>query len=140
MTAFIAPFNAQHVWLVTDRRDLRAMADKLEALGPAWSLVDDGEVLACAGLGMMWPGAAEGWAIVRPGLTARQRLQVARAFLAGVPRRMADAGLRRLQASVIADNDLGVRLARRLGMDEEGRMRRYGPGGEDHLRFALVAA
>lgn len=140
MSAFIAPFAAAHVALVTDRKDLHGMAGQLERIGPAWTLVDDGDVLACAGYGSMWTGTAEGWAIVRSDLTRLQRLRVARAFLTDVPRRVKDAGLRRLQASVVADNGLALRLARRLGMSEEGYMRRYGPQGEDHIRFALVTA
>lgn len=113
-----------------DKPDYRAL---LNVPGKAFSAFVDGEVKACAGLVMIWPGRAEAWALLSPELR-RDFLKVHNAT-----RRFLDTcGVPRIEANV----DEGFAKARgwieMLGFQFEGRSPKFTPDGRTVLRYARV--
>jgi RimJ/RimL family protein N-acetyltransferase len=100
----------------------------------ARTAADDDGVIACGGVRKLWTGVGEGWLFV----SRRRPPLMARALWRLLPNAMAELGLWRLQASVRADDPAALRLARWLGMTDEGGMRAYGTDGADYRRFAMV--
>lgn len=139
MTPRLIPFAAEHVALLTDDALQMSIAGEMARLGPGRTLVEDGRVVAAAGLARLWPGVAEAWLLLHRDLTPRQRLTVTRAISRGLPPLLREEGLRRLQASVRVDFERGRHLVEWLGMKPEGVMRGYGSDGADHVRYAWVA-
>lgn len=104
----------------------------------AFTLEDDGTILAVGGVHVMWFGAAEGWVLVSPDC-----LQMPASF-ARYAKRVFDGilqetELRRVQASIHVDDKRAYRFAQWLGFEDEGVMRKYGVEGDDYYRMARVA-
>jgi hypothetical protein len=135
----VVPFRASHMPAITERPDLRAAAPALEQAGGAWTLMGgEGGPIAAGGLAQLWPGVAEAWVAIRPGLSMADRVAVARTARR-VARVEADGrGFWRVQASAVAQRVPDCRLAEVIGMAAEGVMRRFGKDGADHVRFAWV--
>jgi len=51
-----------------------------------------------------------------------------------------ELGMRRVQALVHPDNPASVAVLERLGFEREGLLRRYRPGGEDRIMFAIYSS
>ena len=47
--------------------------------------------------------------------------------------------LKRVQASVHAEDHQAVRFARWMGFENEGLMKKYGPDGSDYYRMARIS-
>lgn len=109
------------------------MARYHERGGPAWTLRVGGEIAACYGVLIPWDGLGDVWALVTP-VGREHPLMVHRAIL----RALSCAGplrLRRLQADVREDFEVGHRWVRALGFQRESRMPAYGPHGEAFYRY-----
>jgi hypothetical protein len=107
--------------------------------GPGRTLeADDGTVLACAGITLIWPGLGEAWLLVKPDVARRYPVALYKAIVAGLHEMAATHHLRRVQAVVIAGYLEGERLAAHLGFTEEGLMRRYDVLGRDCVRYAWL--
>jgi hypothetical protein len=108
--------------------------------GPGRTLeADDGTVLACAGITLIWPGLGEAWLLVKPEVARRYRVTLYKAIVEGLREMIAAYHLRRVQAVVIAGFPEGERLAAHLGFTEEGVMRRYDVLGRDCVRYAWLS-
>ena len=141
----IVPYRAEHLlelvlqpaqaWLapiVTD--EYRAA---LERAGPAFTALDGGRVVGCAGIIEHWPGRGVAWAMlaadIGPGFVALHR--AARRYLdLKAPRRLEIAVERRFAA--------GRRWALLLGFERETPkgMRGYGPDGATYDLYARIRA
>lgn len=99
---------------------------------------DDMEILACAGVHLMWEGVAEGW-IVMSVHGYKSPRTIARYTDRLFDTIMKDNSLRRIQASVSAADQRSVRFAKWLGFEDEGLMKQYGPDGGDYYRLARFA-
>lgn len=117
--------------------DRHRLAVAYAEAGPAATFLAGGDAIAIAGLAMMWPGVAEGWALVGPG-AARHPAAFRRAVGRAIETVRREKRLHRLQFAVLANHGRARRLARSLGFEEEGPLRRYGPGGEDFVRYARL--
>lgn len=136
-------FEAGHLSLIERPHETAApvgrdVARGLEE-GPAYTALIDGRVVACAGLQRLWPGVAEGWAIVEAGLGPRAGARLHRAVATGLAIAMRHLPLHRVQITVAADNGRGLRWARALGFEQEGVMRAFTPDARDFARLARVA-
>lgn len=108
-------------------------AESLVAPGRAWTGLEDGRVLGCAGLAAVPgdPGRAVAWA-----LFGRIPPRLWPAVVAKVRRVFAESGLRRIEATVQDGFGNGCRLAHLLGLEVEGRMRAFAPDGSDQFLYA----
>lgn len=105
----------------------------------AWSVVDGGVILACAGILPVWEGRAIAWALLSRRITPRRFGR----FHLWVKRALDDAharGIWRIETTVDPDFHNAVRWAAALGFRYEGHMRMYGPDRRDHLLVARIRA
>jgi RimJ/RimL family protein N-acetyltransferase len=138
---------------MTELRPLRA-EDYVKAVGPVshidvWEAarlvsrrgvgfsgwVDD-RLAGCAGLLPLWPGVAEAW-LAPTALGRAYPVFLCRSVRNVLRMAVRDWGLWRVQADVVADHGAGIAFVERLGFRPESVMRRYGPKGEDFLRYAM---
>lgn len=107
--------------------------DLTQHKGVGWAAVRDGRVIAAAGIVEMWEHRATAWALFSQD-AIDGFIQIHRA----VRDVLADAPWRRVEMTVDAQHDAGVRWAERLGFQCEGRMRAYTADGRDCFLFAKV--
>lgn len=105
--------------------------------GPAFTFWDQGKVVACAGATIFWKGCAEVW------LTPGPEMKKYGYSLVIQTRRVLDMfqrayGLRRLQADVVADNEVNRRFIEHYGFKAEGLMRKYDALGRDCIRYSRI--
>lgn len=105
--------------------------------GPAFTGLIDGKVAACAGVATFWPGMGEAWAVVTE-LGRQHRREVHRAVKTIFGSIVRDGGYHRIQADVVANFAVGRRWAEHLGFEFESFMRKYGPRGEDYVRYRIL--
>lgn len=103
------------------------------ALG-AWAVEREGELLAVAGISRLWAGRGVCWCYLARSIPKAVWPALHRAALRGIE----GAGLRRIEAEVVAGWRPGERWAGLLGFYPEGVMHAYGPNGEDFTRWARV--
>jgi len=105
--------------------------------GMAFSGIENGHVIASAGVYPMWDGVGEGWFIAADKLE-KKHFGVVRELKNGLHQIAKEHQLHRIQAAVRSDWEKAIRLARFLGMEHEGRMRKYSSDGADYERYAWV--
>lgn len=105
----------------------------LQAIGPAASAEVDGKILACAGVAFQGFGMGVLWAFVSKD-AGRYFVKLDRC----VRRLIQITDLKRIEATTEVSFHQGCRWLELLGFENEGRMRAYGPNGEDHYRFARI--
>lgn len=142
----VVPFRPGHVaairpaWPFTveaDSAELEARAAASAAAGPAWTLLLDGDPVGCGGVVLLWPGVGEAWSLSAESAAAIP-LALHRAVREGLAEAQMRYRLHRIQAAVLACHVVGRRWLALLGFEEEGTMRKYGPGGHDFVRMARV--
>lgn len=123
-TAFDFPVSAR-----------QAFDNKSEVIG--YTLMDDGTVIVCGGVNMMWNGVGEGWLVMskhaydRPITVARYTDKLFETI-------MDDNAMWRVQASVHTNDAQSVKFAEWLGFENEGVMNKFGPDGTNYYRMARV--
>ena len=105
--------------------------------GPAYCGVVDGQPIVAFGFVSFWQGHAEAWMIADQTLPKHTFL-FHRAVRKGLPWLSIRMQLNRLQMTIHSSNTLAERWSLALGFDFEGRLRKYGPDGEDFLMMSVV--
>jgi len=112
-----------------------AMADALEETDWAYTLIDGGSVLGCAGVVPMWQGRGTAWAYLSRRAAGAAFIHVHRA----VVRFLEACYLQRIEMTVDCDFEQGHRWARLLGFTMEAKtMRAYRPDGGDCSLYSRV--
>jgi hypothetical protein len=106
-------------------------AAKVALAGPAWTALDNGRPIACAGFVFPWKGRAIAWAAL--GDCGARMLRVTRA----VEQALADCPAARIECHVKADFAAGLRWAAVLGFSRECLMPRF-YGGEDFWSYVIL--
>ena len=141
----IIPFKPEH-WDMIEFREfehktmgqfLEGIRIKVGAVGPAYTGLVDGKVAGFAGVMLMWPGVGEGW-ILGSDLFSEHKLWFARNVKKYMIKIMNTHDLHRVQTTVAHGHTALIRLVEFLGMKFEGRLRNYGPGGEDYLMYGRI--
>ena len=139
----IIPFKPEHLVKIRARGDTGFVTDYLaigkmyEALGPAFSGEVDGQLLGAAGIAILWKGVGEAWVWVPPEV-ARYPLFFHRNIRDMMVEVKRAKHLVRIQTTVKVRDVTANAWIKRLGFKAEGVMRRWGPDGEDHIRYAIV--
>ena len=136
----IIPFVEEHIYLVETEFEFSEAARR--AIGEngvldGYSLIDEDDIVACAGVSAMWDGVAEGW-IVLSAYAAKHRVSVARYTERLFDDIMKHNNLWRIQASIHTTDEKAIRFAQWLDFEYEGIMRKFGPDGSDYFRYARV--
>lgn len=108
-------------------------AKALEVAGPAYTVMDGPNVLACAGLAECWETRAQAWTI----LGAVSGIKFVRLHKM-VSRFLDMQSYTRIEMTVDHDFAQGHRWAKLLGFEWEGLMRKYNPTGKDCDLYARV--
>jgi RimJ/RimL family protein N-acetyltransferase len=117
-----------------DQVDWRKYAKIHEVLKPSLTFEKDGEALLSCGVTVYRPGFAEAWIYLsKAGGKNGSVLMAAKRQLEEWIR---DLSLIRVQAIVRADWEKGERFLRWVGMEKEGRLRRYFPDESDAFVYA----
>jgi hypothetical protein len=106
-------------------------AAKVALAGPAWTALEAGRPIACAGFTFPWAGRAIAWAAL--GDCGARMLRVTRAVRDAIARCPAA----RIECQVKADFAPGRRWATALGFTRECLMRRF-YGGEDFWSYVIL--
>lgn len=106
----------------------------LAAAGPAITATVDGEPVACCGIARAQFNTGVLWGFVGES-AGRNMLRLHRAasrFIGALP-------MTRIESTVEQGFAPGCRWLELLGFESEGLMRKYGPDGSNHLRYARVS-
>jgi len=136
----VIPFIEEHIYELETEFEFSEAARKAigsYGLMDGYTLLDGDDVLACAGVSVMWEGVAEGW-IVLSKKARKHKVSVARYTDALFDDIMRDNNLWRIQASIHTTDEKAIRFAQWLEFEYEGIMRKFGPDGSDYFRYARV--
>ena len=106
--------------------------------GPAYAVVQDGEVLVIGGLAFVWGRVWEAWLLSSEGI--EQHPFAARAIVRTLRATEAELGdrIQRLQAQAPVSQKWTARWFKFLGMKYESTARKYTALGEDAVIYAKV--
>lgn len=139
----LVEFDKEHLKLIKYRNIDMSFTDIINEVperntGPAYTLMtDSGQVVGCAGVNTYWPGVGEAWAILSD-LIHKYPLSFHRTVVKMLNQIQTDYKLNRIQATCLQGFNRAEKWLIALGFEYEGTMRKYGPGGEDHYRYARV--
>ena len=117
--------------------DLGHFTPALAADGMAFTALENGHVIACAGIYKLWSGVGEAWLLASERIH-NNRIGVARAVRLGMKNIIDEQEFWRVQTAMRSDWPLLERWAKFLGMKHEGSMRKFGVDGSDWERWAWV--
>lgn len=117
--------------------DLDPMFTMYERSGNAWTLRVGDTIVGSGGLVVLWKGVAHAWIIPTPHIATYPK-----ATMAAIARKLKELvrthQLRRVQADVQTDFEVGRRFIERFGFKPEGEMPGFGVHGETYTRYALL--
>lgn len=135
----VIPFRPEHVAAMNLQEHQRLAVSVLTMdyiaqiahAGPSITGLVNGRVMGCCGIASPGFGIGTLWAFVAQDSGPHFiRLDRCVRRLLEIPK------LRRIEASAETDFRNGCRWLEMLGFQSEGVMRKYGPHGEDHMRYA----
>jgi len=115
--------------------DLAAHYELAASNGLSFSAVDNGWLIAAAGLMPLWPGVAEAW-LLASSRVDRHPVTIGRLVRQGLFEKIETEQLHRVQAVMRSDQPMLIRWARFLGMKHEGQMLAYDQRRADYDRWA----
>jgi len=109
----------------------------LSKKGQAFTYVDNGKPIFACGIVQLWDGVAEAWV-----LGSRNIFDI-KILAAKTIKELQDDTckkhkIRRLQTSVKANFDRGLRFATWCGFEIEGLKKKYGPDGSDYYQLGII--
>lgn len=143
----IIPFEPEHAQAIvadnlrkqddcfTDAEQFLKLYDAARNGGPAYTLMVDDVPVACAGVVLQGWRKGEAWSLLSS-LFHCHKIKVFRALKSGLDSVIFDHQLRRVQSVVNPEYPQTIDFIECLGFEYEGRLKRYGPFGEDYLMFS----
>jgi hypothetical protein len=110
----LAAFEDRDKW---GRGDWRIAYNK-EVMGPAYSAVCSGQIIACAGIVIPWPGVGTCWATFGEGV-ARHPLWLSRTCRRVLNDVIRAFNLHRIEAISLLNNERNQRWLKMLGFEQE---------------------
>lgn len=105
---------------------------------PAYTLFHGDDIILISGVLLPFPRVGEAWLIADTELIKKYKLSAYRAVKQGLDMVTTHKKLRRVQATVKAGHDPGIRFIERLKFKSEGIMPLYDPDGSTHIRYARL--
>ena len=109
---------------------------RMNEMGPAYTILVDGEVIACAGIRIFWEGAGEAWSIISKDKVSLHLKLVMEEFGRRIEFVIREMKFRWIQVSLKKDNDKGIHFAQHFGFERKCEMKGYLPDGSDALLYA----
>ena len=142
----LIPFEMKHMEHIDHRHweeklmpytDSTVITEMFTKMGPSWTLIIAGKVVACAGVAILWKGVGEAWLITSPHIN-----EYAMCFYRTLKRRLQEIvkthHLHRVQADVEAGFEESHKMMLHLGFEQESVMEHYGPNKENFVRYRLL--
>lgn len=104
--------------------------------GPALTVYDERGIIGCGGILLLHPGVGQAW-MVSTWRILRHKISVVKLINSYLRTAINAYNLSRVQAYVLAESKQNLRLARFLGFEEEGTMRKF-MLGKDFKMMAIV--
>lgn len=143
----IVPYQIEHVKEIIKfgtndeiiSYDAKTYEDRLDFAipGMAFTLFINDKPVVCGGVYPLWNGCGEGWVIASKRIFDFS-LSSAKAIKQRVDYICINNKIWRLQTSVRANYEVGLRFAKWLGLEKEGLMKQYGPDGSDYYKMAKI--
>lgn len=117
--------------------NVRKVANAAAEAGPGFTMLADGQVVACAGVILCaYPGVGKAWSLI--GREARHYgVYLTRRVMRGLAGIVRDHHLWRVDAECVADDERAAEWLEYMGFKQECRARMAGPHGIDMLRYAV---
>jgi hypothetical protein len=140
----VVPFMVEHLTEIREQpgqaKDLSVYADPrfaqdLATGGEAFTVFEDGEILACLGVFQFWPGRGLCWAVLSSDLR-RHMVVLSKRIRAYFDQ----CGYARLEATIDPNFEAAIRWATALGFTCEtpDGMKKYTPSGATQLLYSRV--
>lgn len=101
---------------------------------PGFTGRKNGEIVACGGVFILWPGVAEAW--MMPTKLIRKEVRFVFRMVSNALQSLAlGLDLHRVQAVALEGFPESGRWLKHLGFHEEGQLERYGPNEENYTRY-----
>lgn len=117
--------------------DIRQRANLYNEHGITMSWFGDSGLLGVGGVVEFWRGCGEGWILLTPE-GRRKPLALYKDMKFFVNYLFDNECYRRIQCSVLMGYKAAHRTVLKLGFVPEGMMYRYGPNGENFMRYARI--
>ena len=111
--------------------------DLYEVKDQSFTAIHNGHVVACGGITPMWDGVGEVW-LLGSHRVKENKTSLTRAVYDTLGFLMDNNNYWRLQGTVLANWESGLRFARFFGFEQEGVMKKYGPDQQDYIRVARI--
>jgi hypothetical protein len=104
--------------------------------GPAITVRVNGVIAGSGGFAIPWPGRAEAWLLTTPLIARYPKLafSLAKHYLSMAP----SMGFTRIETAIAESHHVARRWLKRLGFTEESLMRRFGPNGQNFVRYVII--
>lgn len=143
----VRQFDPEHLLAVLPREpdrtisegagDLLKLARLQNDLGPAFTGFWNETPVACAGLNIVWPRVAEGWAYTSA-LVTRHPCFFHRSIARELDRLITAHNLHRVQVHIPRSHSVSQQWIMRLGFKYESELPKYGHDGETYFCFARI--
>lgn len=136
----VIPFEKKHLLTANiegGEEHRRLLVENLKINGgPAYTLLDErGDIVAMAGVEIIWPGVGHAWAVMT-GLIKKYPVALTKETRRYLEKIIKEHRLHRVQADVIEGFEQAECWIALLGFDYEGPLNRYGPNGDNFFRYA----
>ncbi len=141
----IVPYTEDHFFQIVRRdKDMKSfmglphpeMVAKMFTKGPGFAGLKNGEVVACAGVMLLWDRVGEAWAVTSP-LVHEYASYFHKATKDHLAKIINQYRLERVQAFVDKEHKVAMKWAERLGFEQEGEMRKFFQG-RTYYRYARI--
>lgn len=119
------------------RDDWMEKATAFRMFGPCYSAFNGDDLVACAGVNILWPGVGEAWMVSTPNIFANKKF-LHKSVKDILQRIINNHSLFRVQATVLFGFEKGRIWVERLGFKREGVMKKYDRDGNDYWLYAMV--
>jgi len=98
---------------------------------------DDGTIIACGGVVVLWRGVGEAWGLTTK-LVESYRILYYKTTKTMIESVAQSFNLHRVQATIPVGHEHAARFIMRMGFTREGLMKKFGPDGHDFIMFGRV--
>lgn len=145
----LVEFKKEHIMQIMEKNQREVEASDLakydwkkvysqwDSDGPAWTLFEEEEIVACGGFVLEGWKTGTGWLFLSS-LFYKRVLSCYRIIKAKIKEVEEQFNLQRLQVYVVTGRPKALDLAERLGFEAEGVLRHFGPEKEDMFILGKV--
>jgi len=141
----IVPYVEDHFFQIVRREhDIKSfmglphpeMVAKMFTKGPGFTGIKDGEVVASAGVMIIWDRVGEAWTVTSP-LVNKYASFFHKTIKDHLDKVINQYRLERVQCFVDKENKMATKWAEKLGFEYEGEMRKFFQG-KTYLRYSRI--